>query len=327
MFRARRRVSVVGPSVVAPTKPTLTAPADNVAVIYGLALTVSATVTAGQVPDRVDFVLDPGASEVIVATDSASPYSQTWTPAQAAGAHTLVARFVYGSGYVDSDPVNLTLTIPEMLLLASSVVKTGTTVTGWTDLSGHGHTWAAAAGKEPTYQATGGPGSVPDVRFASGKVMSLGSSPFAALTAGHIYVVWKFDNAVSGSGSNGAWMLDSDTANGNYIPFSDGKIYDGFGSTARKATAAAPNPAVTSWHVYEAISTSTEWTVQQNNVQIYTTATNTVGWPATAFLGGNSATPDISMVGDIAMVLLLDHKASAAEDTAIHAFTTDAFGV
>ena len=111
MGRQRRYVTVAGATVVAPTAPTLTAPADLAQLPKDVGATVSATVTAGQVPDRIDFVLDPGIGEEVVATDSASPYSQTWTPtAGQVGVHTIVARFVYGSGSVDSTAANIEVT-------------------------------------------------------------------------------------------------------------------------------------------------------------------------------------------------------------------------
>lgn len=131
MGSRRRVVTVAGATVVAPTAPTLTAPATGTDVYDGVGVTVTATVTAGQVPDRIDFVLDPGVSEVVVATDSSSPYSQTWTPSGVTpGAHTLVARFVYGSGSVDSASINLTVMTPQTVQNASDL-----TAAGWTEVS------------------------------------------------------------------------------------------------------------------------------------------------------------------------------------------------
>src|SRR5512139_2098224 len=108
-MRARRKVSIVGASVVAPNAPVVTGPANWYEAQHGEAVTVSCTVTAGQVPDRIDFVLNPGISEIVVATDSAAPFSQTWTVDSATqfGVNTLVARFVYGSGSVDSSAINV----------------------------------------------------------------------------------------------------------------------------------------------------------------------------------------------------------------------------
>lgn len=154
MQRGRRRITVAAPSVVAPDAPTLTAPADNADVYDGVAVTVSATVTAGQVPDRIDFVLDPGPGEVVVATDSSSPYSQAWTPSGVTpGAHTLVARFVYGSGTVDSAAADIRLWDPTLL---------GAAVLAWVRADGtitkNGSNLVSSAGDTggPFVQATEG---------------------------------------------------------------------------------------------------------------------------------------------------------------------------
>lgn len=183
----------------------------------------------------------------------------------------------------------------------------------WKDKSGKGrHFSQPTSGKRFSFDSEPGPDGFRAVRCAAGKVMLCAGSPFSALTAAHIAVIWKFDNAVhTGGVSNGPWMFGSDTANGNYVPYSDGKIYDGTARTARVATNVSPSPAVTSWHLVEVVSTSSEWTWRQNGAQLFTTASNTVGFASTAYLGGNSATPDISLVGKIKRLIMYDHKLSA----------------
>lgn len=141
-----------------PTAPTLTAPAEAVDVYNDVGVAWSATVTAGQVPDRIDLVLD---SSTVVATDSTSPYGGTWTPSGvSAGAHTLKARFVYGSGYVDSAATNIVLFDPTVIaglvlwLRADlGVTKDGSDkVSQWADQSGAGHhAVQAVANKQPLW--------------------------------------------------------------------------------------------------------------------------------------------------------------------------------
>lgn len=109
-----------GSSASPPAQPTLTAPANNANVFNGIAVTVSATSTDLDL-DRMDWVIDPGGSEVVVATDAASPYSQSWTPTGVTdGAHTLVARAVRGGQSTDS--ASITINVGEVLhTLVSSV--------------------------------------------------------------------------------------------------------------------------------------------------------------------------------------------------------------
>lgn len=153
-----------------PDAPTLTAPAEAADVYDGVGVTVSATVTAGQVPDRIDWVLD---GTTVVATDSASPYSQTWTPSGvSAGAHTLRARFVYGSGYVDSADTNIVLFDPTVDADLGAWYDPNDTANMTKDTpTGQVSSWAPRAGSLawtvtqtpgtacPLWTATGGPGN------------------------------------------------------------------------------------------------------------------------------------------------------------------------
>lgn len=104
-----------GGGASAPAIPTLTAPGASTH-YPNEGVTVSATSTDGDL-DRIDWVLDPGGSEVVVATDATAPYSTTWTvsPSLALGAHTLVARAVRGGDSTDSTPVAITLWHPSVL--------------------------------------------------------------------------------------------------------------------------------------------------------------------------------------------------------------------
>ena len=110
-MRTRRTISVAGASVVTPSAPTITAPANLAVVVRSTGVPVTATAVAGIVPDRIDWVLDPGVGEEVVATDAASPYSQTWNVAADAvlGAHTMVARLILGAHAIDSAAVNITI--------------------------------------------------------------------------------------------------------------------------------------------------------------------------------------------------------------------------
>lgn len=95
--------------------PTLTAPSGAFTVFRGQTLTLTAT--HPNAIDRIDWVLNPGPSEVIVATDSSSPFTQsptvdaTWPE----GANNLVARAVKGGLRADSAPIVLTVALPHLI--------------------------------------------------------------------------------------------------------------------------------------------------------------------------------------------------------------------
>jgi hypothetical protein len=169
-----------GGGPVAPAVPTLTAPAPGATVYTGIGATVSATSTDGDLT-RIDWVLDPGGSETVVATDSTSPYSQTWTIGTTIallGAHTLVARAIRGPQSQNSTPISIT--IDEWLLswVAGSkllqyiradlgVTKDGSNrVSAWSDQhSSAKHYAQGTAANQPLYLATGGPNSKPAVQL------------------------------------------------------------------------------------------------------------------------------------------------------------------
>lgn len=140
-------------SAIAPAKPTLTAPADTSVLLAGRGVTVSATSTDGDL-DRIDWVLNPGAGEVVVASDSGSPYSATWNPAPLvalAGAATLVARAVRSGLSTDSDPIDITLQV---------------TLASFFDASAIVHNWRADLGVLNASDAAAGDGdrvkTIPD---------------------------------------------------------------------------------------------------------------------------------------------------------------------
>lgn len=213
-----------------------------------------------------------------------------------------------------------------LVLLADHLVKTGNDVTSWTDLSGNARHFSAAGGKEPTYQATGGPNSQPAVYFNAGEVMSLAGDAFGALTEADIFAVWKFDVGGAGLLSSNCPMWFSPEAGGQELwTFTDNQIYAGPGSTVRRVWG---NPALdlTTWHVMRATSTATEYSGYVGAEALYTTAVNVVDFQSTCFLGGYDATPQAYMGGHICYFLMLDHKATAGELAVIKANIASKYG-
>lgn len=88
----------------------------------------------------------------------------------------------------------------------------------------------------------------------------------------------------SSSSRAGGYDYGADTAQ-EYLPFNvDGKIYEQFGTTAFKTTV-NPAPSMATPRVYNVVTKSGGYTTRLDGTQLYTTATNTVGWRATVYFG------------------------------------------
>lgn len=242
MAGRRRIVTVAGASVVAPTAPTVTAPTEAADIYDGVAVTLTATVTAGQVPDRIDFLLD---DSTVIATDSTSPYTQSWVPSGvAAGAHTIKARFVYGSGSVDSAAVNVTAydSVASRAIAAwvpAGMTESGGKVTAWANSGTGGATYdlASVSGPtDPTYSATGD-------RAGTGPACTLVRASATKLATGAVAIahpntlVWVAKRTAGGAAN--MRLTDGRTGNthGFYLNGTSLTVNDGAGTTITSVAA------------------------------------------------------------------------------------------
>lgn len=192
-------------------------------------------------------------------------------------------------------------------------------ISSLTDRSGNGHDWVSPGGVEPTVEATSGPNSNQSIRFADTKYMQLPSDPFGALAELDLFAIVKVD---SGSVSNALWGLGSDAGGygDQYYPYAvDSKIYEDAGSTTRR-DALAHTQDLTAWHLHRVTSTSSEYTITTGTQEIFTSGTNTVDPSPAPGLGCNNiSAPTRFMKGNLARLLIFDHKLSAAELTSFKA--------
>lgn len=203
------------------------------------------------------------------------------------------------------------------------VATAGDAVALWKDQSGLGNNYSqSTSGNRPAWQ-TSVVNSQHIVRF-DGSNDTLTGPSFSSLTAGEIFAVVKNDTDPPVIAKSGLWEFGTD-ANPSHYPFTDSIIYDSFGTTARKKTV-NPAPALTSPRLYNVVSRSGEWTSFLDGTQIFTTATNTVGFPTTTYIGSNP-TPDRFLDGDIAEVILYNKKLSAAEKTNVKAYIAARYGL
>lgn len=163
---------------------------------------------------------------------------------------------------------------------ASAVTLVSSAVSQCSDKSGNGrHRTQGTAGDRPTLEANGG---VNWARYLNNHYMV--DPTYDGLTQAELFAVMAADGV--GLAAHAPWNVGSDVFQ-NYVPFADGHAYDGWGSTTRRDLGVIAGLTVP--HVYNVVTKAGEWTLRVNGTQVFTDATNTVGFdPAGCIFGGTS---------------------------------------
>lgn len=161
------------------------------------------------------------------------------------------------------------------------------------DSSGNGFTLTQAGGTRGTLAVADLNGKN-TLRFtaASTQRYPLNLTILSGSAAGSFYIVQKVVSAAAQNGSP-EWGTGSAT----YTPFSDGNIYDDFGSSVRK-TVGTPTGALTSYRILSGYSAANDWKYfvdggtggsSGGTTALFSTATNTVAWTGSnTNLGANT---------------------------------------
>lgn len=199
----------------------------------------------------------------------------------------IINPYVFGSGGGGSNPTFPTIADvwewwePEREGLAADAAIT--TLTGQV-APGAGHNWGQTdAAEKPQFKT--------NVINGLGAALFGGADHMAdvdpsALTAAHWFIVIKNTLATT---ATTPWKLGTSASADHYGLTADNKIYCGVFSTTRR-DCGDPAADLTGWRVLEAISTSSEYTVNLDGTQLFTSGTNTVGSPSNCALGANSTT-------------------------------------
>lgn len=190
----------------------------------------------------------------------------------------------------------------------------GDSVTTWTKAGGTGTSpTQGTVGSRPTYQ-TNEINSQPVIRFdGTDDFFTMGD--MSAFTAGHAFIVTRLVQATPDAVNAGLWDIGSDFVNPTIFPFvGDGNIYDQFGTTSRKTTG-NPTPSFQDWNIYSVYSATNDWANAFNGTDLFSTATNTVGFSATPTLGksGGHGAGDFFLQGDTPEVIFCSQKLSAPD--------------
>lgn len=195
-------------------------------------------------------------------------------------------------------------------------------VATWPDSSGKGRdATQSVAGNKPIYKVNIQNGK-PVVRFnGSSNFMNLPDF-LTGFSAGEICLVIKLNNDPPTAGSGGLWEFGSDTLASHYC-FTDGTIYDAFGTNARKTTV-NPTPTLAAWRLYNVSSASAAWTSRLDTTQLFTTATNTVAWTTAPKFGGSGT---FFTDGDIAEIVLYSSVLGSADRTSLQNYLRDKYAL
>lgn len=176
------------------------------------------------------------------------------------------------------------------------------------------------AGIDATFKSAVSPRGTHAMRYGPGLITGHQSTfDFATLswTEAEIF----FCMGGTDSDTNGHHRMGG-SGQASFWPFtySPDTIYSDFFSTTRQNYNTTGIADINGWHVLNEISTGSEWTSIIDGIQQFTTGTNTVGFSGTQIIG--SAVGGTGLDGDLAEVIMYDHKLTADERAAVTAYLT-----
>jgi hypothetical protein len=200
-------------------------------------------------------------------------------------------------------------------------LSNGDPVSTWEDSSSQNNDATQSGSARPTYQ-TSVLDSKPVVRFnGTSHYMDLPNA-FSALTAAEIFIVVKVDvEAVANK--NGLVRFPAtgyeSTYNDHFVYEGDSGVYFGWGSTVRK-TCGNPTPSLTSFRLINIWSAASDWAFLIDGSTLHSTSSNTVGFGTVAQIGKNSYNGNNFLDGDMAELVIFDHKITGGERTNMQAY-------
>lgn len=203
----------------------------------------------------------------------------------------------------------------------TTLANNGETIRQWNDESGNSrHLVQTASGERGTWN-NNVVNSKAAITMVAASQQHWDVPSLAALTAGECFCVLIFDadppaaqRTVIGDGGTSGVSTFLDT---------DGIIYDGWGSTARKTTA-NPTPSLTSWRLYNVSSESSNWTNRLDGTQLFNTGTNTVGFTSTPRLGRSL---NVYFDGKFAEYIIYDHVLTSGDRTIVNDYIETKYGL
>ncbi len=206
-------------------------------------------------------------------------------------------------------------------------------VSTWTDESGSlNNATQATTGLRPTLVSNamnakpvlhfdgqgrllGVPGFLSNAAAAEGFVVTRVPSEYSANGGG----VWSF-----------GWNIPGGCGHGTRYPTDQGQILDDFSSANAYYSGPIGGARIDEPHVYNVVSSSSEWTSRINDNVQFTTTNNTVAFSPEPAIGASGWQPFYDrnyFTGDIAEVLVFDHALTQTERDAVFSYLHDKYGL
>lgn len=202
-----------------------------------------------------------------------------------------------------------TLVLDARFLTANNNDAIGT----WTSRTGINNATQATVARKPTYKVNMS-GGQPALYFDGGDNMEFSSSIISGTPDGFAAFIFKLDvDPPTDQFKSGPVMGDFGSSSlGNAWPWLDGNIYDDFGTTDRK-TAGNPTPSLTSFRVISQHSAASDFVINIDGSQFYSTSTNTVGWSGSQRIGVSIANnTEYFLLGHVGLVIFAPLKPASS---------------
>lgn len=205
----------------------------------------------------------------------------------------------------------------------------GDPVRRWDDQSGNGNNATVGGVSQRPHLDTGTTlNGHQTILFAavSSELLSI-PNVLGGLTAGELFLSIKVQNDPPGSGgATGIYHFDgSGTANSTHYPWTDGHIYDKFGTTTRYDLG-NPTPALTSWRIYNPHSGTNDWAAYLDNSLLFSSATNTVSFSTGPTIGVSSGSLTVYLDGWLSELIFYPSVLSSSDRTTTYNYMSTGTG-
>lgn len=201
----------------------------------------------------------------------------------------------------------------------------GDAISAWNDASGNSRNFTQGTGVDQPHLEVAELNSLNVVHFAKANTERLAGSSLSGLSSSAS--IFRVTKAVSDPGATnvGGPTFFGTAGSNNHETFTDGSIYNGDLSSARK-TVGNPSTTLAQWNIIGITSAASDYKYYINGVQFFSTATNTVAFSTTPVIGrGGGVNADWD--GYIAEFILVSNVPSSGDREKIEGYLAHKWGI